>query len=145
MIVIRAPESKDDFSVYYALRYRVLREPWGQAKGTEKDDYEPLCQHLMAVDDQTGEVVGTIKWMEREPGVAWFSHLAIDPHHQKQGIGRLLVQAVENAARAQGCRVIGANSRLNSTDYFARLGYRIKGLPVNYFSTIQLVWMEKDL
>ena len=145
MIAIRTPQSKDDFKAYYALRYRVLREPWGQARGTEKDDYEPLSQHLMAVDDVDGEVVGVIKWMEREPGVAWLSHLAIASERQKQGIGRLLVRAVEDAAQAQGCRVIGANSRLNSTDYFERLGYRIKGLPVNYFSTIQLVWMEKDL
>ena len=145
MIVIRTPESMDDFRAYYALRYHVLREPWGQARGTEKDDYEPLCQHLMAVDDQTGEVVGVIKWMERDPGVAWLSHLAIAAERQKQGIGQLLVHAVEDAARVQGCRVIGANSRLNSTDYFERLGYRIEGLPDRYFSTIQVVWMAKEL
>ncbi len=145
MIVIRAPATKEDFKAYYALRYHVLREPWGQARGTEKDDYEPLCQHWMAVDDQTGEVVGVIKWMERDPGVAWLSHLAIAPERQKQGIGRLLVQAVEDAARKKGCRVIGANSRLNSTDYFERLGYRIAGLPDHYFSTVQVVWMEKEL
>ena len=145
MITIRAPATKDDFKAYYALRYHVLREPWGQARGTEKDDTEPLCQHLMAVDDQTGEVVGVIKWMERDPGVAWLSHLAITPERQKQGIGRQLVQAVEHSAREHGCRLIGANSRLNSTDYFERLGYRIAGLPDHYFSTVQVVWMEKEL
>jgi predicted N-acetyltransferase YhbS len=145
MIVIRAPQSMEDFHAYYDLRYRVLRQPWGQAKGTEKDDYEPLCRHLMAVDDQTGDVVGVIKWMERDPGVAWLSHLAIAPERQKQGIGRLLVRAVEDAARAEGCRAIGAYSHLTSTDYFKRLDYRIQGLPDHYFSTIQVVWMEKDL
>ena len=145
MITIRPPATKDDFKAYYALRYRVLRQPWGQARGTEKDDYEPLCEHLMAVDDQTGEVVGVIKWMERDPGVAWLSHLAIAPERQKQGIGRLLVQAVEDAARKKGCRVIGAHSHLNSTDYFEKQGFRVVGLPDHYFSTVQVVWMEKEL
>ncbi len=145
MITIRPPATKDDFKAYYALRYHVLRQPWGQARGTEKDDYEPLCQHWMAVDEQTGEVVGVIKWMEMDPGVAWLSHLAIAPERQKQGIGRLLVQAVEDAARKKGCRVIGANAHLNSTDYFEKLGFRIVGLPGHYFSTVQVVWMEKEL
>ena len=70
MIVIRRPETRDDYRAYYTLRYRVLREPWGQARGTEKDDYEPLSQHLMAVDDEDDEVVGVIKWMEKDSGVA---------------------------------------------------------------------------
>ena len=145
MIVIRRPETRDDYRAYYTLRYRVLREPWGQARGTEKDDYEPLSQHLMAVDDEGDEVVGVIKWMEKEPGVACLSHLAIAPEHQKKGIGQLLVKGVEDAAREQGFVVIGVNSRLTSTDFFERLGYQIKGLPDHFFSTIQLVWMEKKL
>lgn len=143
--MIRPPESKDDFKNYYSLRYRVLRKPWGQARGTEKDDYEPISHHLTAVDSDSGEVVGVIKWMEREPGVAWLSHLAVAPERQSQGIGKMLVRAVEDAARKQGYPVMGMNSRLNATGYFEKLGYQIEGLPVNYFNTIQVVWMEKNL
>lgn len=58
MIIIRSPQTRDEFKTYYAARYRVLREPWGQPKGTEKDDYEPISRHLMALDDQNGEVLG---------------------------------------------------------------------------------------
>ena len=83
--------------------------------------------------------------LEKSPGVAWFSHLAVLPAYQKRGIGRQLVQCVEEVARQQGYTVIGANSRLNSTEYFEKLGFRIKGIPTKYFSTIQVVWMEKAL
>ena len=55
------------------------------------------------------------------------------------------MKGVEDAAREQGFVVIGVNSRLTSTDFFERLGYQIKGLPDHFFSTIQLVWMEKEL
>jgi len=145
MIVIRSPQTKEDFKAYYALRYAVLREPWGHPRGTEKDDYEPISQHLMAVDEQSGEIVGVIKWLEREPGLAWVSHLAVSPGRQKQGIGKMLVQAVEAAARAQGYQAIGAHSRLTSADYFEKLGYQIKDLPAHYFGTAQTVWLEKQL
>ncbi len=118
MVVIRSPQSKDEFKAYYHLRYQVLREPWGQPRGTEKDDFEPISQHLMAIDDTTGEILGVVKWLEREPGTAWLSHLAVNPAHQKKGIGKLLVQAVEDAARTRGYRTIAAHSRLTAVDYF---------------------------
>lgn len=145
MIIIKAPESKDDFKTYYALRYQVLREPWGQPKGTEKDDFEPISRHFMAVDEETGNVLGVVKWFEKESGTGQFSHLAVARDFQRQGIGHLLLEKVEKEAQAQGYSVLGAMSRLTSTAYFERHGYHITGLPTNYFGTIQVVWMEKRL
>ncbi len=145
MVIICSPHSKDEFKAYYALRYRVMREPLGQPHGTEKDDYEPISQHLMAKDDQSGEIVGVVKWLEREPGVAWLTHLAVDAEHQTQGIGKLLLQAVEGAARAQGYKRLGAFARLESSDFFTRQGFQIMDLPAHHFGAVQLVWMEKEL
>lgn len=145
MIVIKHPLTRDEYKAYYTLRYRILRQPWGQAKGTEKDDYEPISQHFMAVDDKTGEIVGVAKLFEREPGIAWMSHLAVIQDRQRQGIGKLLVNTVEETARQQGFTKIGALSRLNTTAYFEKFGYSIKDLPAPYFGAVQVVWMEKSL
>jgi N-acetylglutamate synthase-like GNAT family acetyltransferase len=145
MIILSAPQTKEEFKAYYALRYRILREPLGQAHGTEKDDYEPISQHLMAKDDASGEIVGVVKWLEREPGVAWLTHLAVDIDYQKQGIGRLLEQAVEEAARAQGYRRLGALTRLDANDFFIKQGFRILDLPSPHFGGMHSVWMEKEL
>ena len=35
--MVSSPASKIDFEKYYALRYEVLRKPWGQAPGSERD------------------------------------------------------------------------------------------------------------
>ena len=145
MIQIKTPQTREDFKEYYALRYELLRKPWGQAKGTEKDDYEPISQHFMAVNDQTGMIVGVIKLMEKETGVGWFSHLAVAEAFQRKGIGKLLVETIERAGREKGFRVIGCMSRLNTTAYFEQFGYHIAGLPTHYFGTIQVAWMEKEL
>ncbi len=145
MIVVITPKTKEHFEAYYALRYRVLRQPWGQAKGSEKDDYEPISDHFMAVDDQSGEVYGVVKLFEKEPGVAQLSHLAVIKPKQGTGVGKLLLETVENAARQKGYKKIGAMSRLSTTDFFDIHGYTITGVPSLHFSTIELVWMEKKL
>lgn len=145
MIVIKSPATRDDFKAYYDLRYRVLREPWGLPRGTEKDDYEPISQHFIAVNGETGELVGCVKIFEREAGVAWVSHLAVSEKQQRTGVGKMLLTYVEDLARSQGFTRIGCLSRLNTTDYFAQAGYTISGLPTHYFGTTQVVWMEKKL
>lgn len=145
MIVIKTPKTKEDFTAYYNLRYKVLREPWGQSRGTEKDDYEPISEHLMAIDDQTGKVYGVVKLFEKEPGIAQFSHMAVLKDKQGTGIGKMLIEAVEALARQKGYTKIGAMSRLTTTHYFDRFGYLIKGIPSAYFSTFQMAWMEKSL
>lgn len=145
MILIKAPKTKEEFKEYYAVRYQVLREPYGQPKGTEKDDFEPISDHFMAVDDHTGAVVGVAKLFEKAPGVANVSHLAVAKNYLRQGIGRKLIGAVEETARQKGYRTIGTMSRLTSTAFFEKFGYRVAGLPAIHFGTIHLVWMEKKL
>lgn len=145
MIRIKTPQTRDEFKAYYDLRYRILRQPWAQPRGTEKDDFEPLSQHFMAVDSESGEVVGVIKVYEKDPGIGCFSHMAVAGVRQRQGIGSMLMDAVEDYSRKKGFKTLGCYSRLNTTLYFERAGYRIAGLPAHYFGTTQVVWMEKDV
>jgi N-acetylglutamate synthase-like GNAT family acetyltransferase len=145
MIIIKNPKTREDFKAYYDLRYQVLRDPWGLPKGTEKDDYEPISQHYMAVDSETGDIVGVVKIFEKNTGVGQFSHMAVAKNHQRQGIGHILISVVEEAARKEGYKILGCLSRLTCTDFFEKCGYQIVGLPAHYFGTVQVVWMEKKL
>jgi N-acetylglutamate synthase-like GNAT family acetyltransferase len=145
MIKITVPKTREEFKAYYDLRYKVLRQPWGLEKGTEKDDYEPISRHFMAVDDQSGKIIGAIKLYEKEPGVGCFSHLCVDPAFQNKGIGKMLLDFIEKEAKKEGYSSLGALARLNTTEYFEKGGYKIQGLPSHYFGTTQVVWMEKPL
>ncbi len=145
MIVIRTPKTKEDFKAYYALRYKILREPLGQPHGSEKDDYEPISIHFTAVNDQTGEIVGGVKLFEKEPGVGQYSHIAVAEAYQHQGIGRILIQAVEQKARELGYKKLGTLTRLTATGFYERCGYRPVGITGVLFGKLQMMWMEKDL
>ena len=145
MIVIRTPNTKEEFKAYYALRYKVLREPLGQPHGSEKDDYEPISIHFTAVDDQKGEIVGAVKLFEKEPGVGQYSHIAVAEAYQHQGVGRQLIQAVEQKARELGFKKLGTLTRLTATGFYERCGYRAVGITGVLFGKLQMMWMEKDL
>jgi len=107
MIKIVSPQTREDFKAYYDLRFEVLRKSWGLEKGSEKDDFEPISKHFMAVDDSSGDIVGVIKLMEREPGVGWFSHMAVAKKYQNSGIGKQLLAFIEDEARREGYSVLG--------------------------------------
>jgi len=144
MIKIITPTTKEEFKAYYALRFKVLREPGGHPKGTEKDDYEPISDHFMAVNDD-GKIIGAAKLYEKSSNVGHLSHLVVSPEYQHQGIGRKLVAHVEQRAREKGYKTLGAMSRVTSTSYFEKFGFHIAELPTLHLGIIQLVWMEKKL
>ena len=144
MYTIKAPKTRDDFKAYYGLRYKVLREPFGFPRGTEKDDYEPISEHFMAINEK-GEVVGVAKLYEKSDGVGHISHLAVASEYQHKGIGHLLLQAVEQRARERGFRIIGTTARTTATAYFERAGFRVTGIPTPHLGVTHLVWMEKPL
>lgn len=145
MIIITSPKSKEEFRKYYDLRFRVLRAPLGQPKGTEKDDYEPISYHFMAIDDSTGEIVGCVKFYEKETGIGQFSYMAVADKYQRKGIGRMLMDAVETKARAIGCKKLGTMTRVTATRFYEKFGYHITGVTHDLFGITQLSWMEKDL
>ncbi|HMZ09004.1 MAG TPA: GNAT family N-acetyltransferase [Anaerolineales bacterium] len=145
MPIIKTPKTREDFKAYYALRYKVLREPWGHPKGTEKDDYEPISEHFMAVDEKAAEILGVIKLFEKTAGVGQVSHLAVATERQHKGVGKFLVETVEKRAREMGFKTLGAMARVTATAFFEKHGYHIAGLPTPHLGTIHLVWMEKEL
>jgi N-acetylglutamate synthase-like GNAT family acetyltransferase len=145
MPIIKTPKTREEFKAYYALRYKVLREPWGHPKGTEKDDYEPISEHFMAIDEKTGDVLGVIKLFEKAAGMGQVSHLAVATEHQHKGVGKFLIEAVERRALERGFKTLGAMARVTATAYFEKHGYHIAGLPVPHLGTTHLVWMEKEL
>jgi N-acetylglutamate synthase-like GNAT family acetyltransferase len=144
MFTIKIPTTHDDFKAYYAVRYKVLSEPWGDPKGTEKDDYEPISEHFMAVNEKQ-EVVGVVKLYKKDEEAGHVSHLAVAPEYQHKGIGHLLLEAVEQRARARGFRTLGTMARATATAYFEKYGFRVVGMSTPHIGTTPFVWMEKEL
>lgn len=58
----------------------------------------------------------------------WINYLAVDPHHRKAGLGRVLMEEAERLLRAAGCPKINLQVRDSNTDviqFYKRIGYSI--------------------
>ena len=45
------PQTDAEFEAYFELRWRILRKPWGEARGTEVDELEDTTTHVAAFDE----------------------------------------------------------------------------------------------
>ncbi len=140
---ILTPSTPEDFEQYFELRYRILRQPWGEAKGSEVDDDEDNSYHLMAVEGD--RVVGVARLQFPEPGSAQLRYMAVDDHYQGKGIGKQIMQQMEAYARGKNTQTLFLHARENAVGFYLHLGYGIIETSYLLFNTIQHYRMIKKL
>lgn len=141
---IHTPTTPEDFEHYYEFRYRLLRGPWGHPRGSERDDRETDSQHIMVCADG-GNVIGVGRVHFNSPEEAQIRFMAVHEDCRGQGIGTLILTALEDRARAGGAVHIMLNARRPAAKFYAKLGYHQTGEAHTLFRQIPHVRMEKDL
>ncbi len=142
-LIIKQAEHPNEFEQYYALRYRLLREPWGEAEGSEKDELEDQCVHMIAMDADT--VIGVGRLQFNSDTEAQIRYMAVAPAHERQGVGRYLVQALEAAARERAITFIVLDAREAAVGFYSKLGYEVTAKSYLLFDCIQHYRMQKKL
>ena len=137
------PETKEDFKKYYELRWRILRKPWNQKKGTEVDDDETSSYHLMAIENN--QVIGVARLQNISPDQVQLRYMAVDNKHTGCGIGKAIVDAMESYARKNNAHSIMLHARENAVGFYEKLGYKIKEKSYFLFDSIQHYKMKKEL
>lgn len=117
-----APETPAQWQAYFQLRYQVLREPWGQPIGSERDDLEADAFHQMIVSDsQQVLAVGRLHLLA--DGRAQVRYMAVSPEAQGQGLGAVVLTALERHADRVGASAIVLHARDNAFGFYRKLGY----------------------
>jgi N-acetylglutamate synthase-like GNAT family acetyltransferase len=140
---IREPRSKEELEQLFDLRYRILREPWGQTRGSERDDEEARAFHLAAFDN--GKVVGTSRLQRVSKSVARVRYMAVDENYRGKGIGGLLLEGLEKEAVRRGVKKLMLNAREKAVPFYERHGYTNRGEGEMLFGVIRHFKMEKAL
>ncbi len=113
--------------------YTVVFDLWKRAglqirPGDERADIRLKLQRdpdLFLVAEEDGRISGTVMgaWDGRR---GWIYHLAVDPDHQRKGVGAILVREVETRLAAKGAKRVNAQvlkTNRQSLQFFRAEGY----------------------
>ena len=94
-ITVIEPQTPEEFKQYYSLRYKILRKPWGQPRGSERDNEDEISHHRMIIDEATGDAiaVGRLQFNTREE--SQIRYMAVADNYQGQGLGSKIVTVLE--------------------------------------------------
>ena len=129
---------------YFDLRWRVLREPWQQPRGSERDDREDDSIHLM-IRGKNGEALAVGRLHLNSPVEAQVRFMAVDPQWQGRGLGSSVLRELERRARAEGANSVVLNARRSAQRFYERHGYSVEGPAETLFGDVAHVRMRKRL
>lgn len=144
---ITQPATDDEFKQYFQLRWRILRAPWKQPQGSEIDNMEKQCVHVMAIEtdssNQAHPVIGVARLQYNSETEAQIRYMAVAPEHEKKGIGRALIKTLEKHTRNNTCKTIVLDAREPAVGFYEKQGYRITNKSYLLFDEIQHYRMVK--
>ena len=125
-----------------ALREAVLRKPLGLVYQLADLAAEHDQFHLAAFVGETPVASVILQWLPG--GLAKMRQMAVDPAHQRTGLGARLVAELEAEAARRQCARIVLHARESALGFYLRLGYEVRG---ETFTEVGLPHrrMEKEL
>ena len=139
------PSTSEEFKKYYNLRYEVLRNPWLQPKGSERDDGDKTSLHRMIIDESNGKAVAVGRIQFNSIEEAQIRYMAVSDDYQGMGYGSEIVKVLGNIAREKGSQKIILQSRENALQFYKSNGYEIVKKTHLLFGEIQHWLMCKEL
>lgn len=140
---IRTPENEKEWEAYYDLRYRILREPLGQERGSERNEGDLTGIHFALYD--SGFLRGIARLDHVDSSVCQVRFVAVDTTLQGRGYGRKIMEAAEERARREGYQKLVLHARDNALDFYKKLHYTLLRPSHKLFGVLQHFEMEKQL
>jgi len=141
---VRAPQTPDDWRAYYTLRWRILRAPWGQPPGSERDELEDRSIHRLLCD-ATGDVLAVGRLHQLGNQTAQIRYMAVEKGYERQGLGTRILEQLECDAEAAGFTGIVLHARQAALPFYQRHGYQLVSPSHLLFGEIQHYRMSKQL
>ena len=139
------PTTSEEFKKYYNLRYEVLRKPWGQPLGSERDEGEDTSIHRMIIDKKTGNALAVGRLQFNSEDEAQIRYMAVADDLQGKGLGSQILSALEDVARGKDIQRIILSARGNALQFYKNNGFEIVKKTHLLFGKIQHWLMKKVL
>lgn len=140
----RPPQTETEWASYRDLRWRVLRAPWNQPPHIDADETSSDCIHAMIADDN-GQAIAVGRILFKANAEAQIRSMATAEDCRGQGLGRRIMDYLEQAARKRGATSVLLNARENAVPFYIKLGYEPVGQGPLLFGCIPHTVMKKPL
>lgn len=141
MIEIRTPQSEQEWAQYYDLRFRILREPLGKPRGSERNDGDATGQHFALFENTQIIAIARLELLSDKEAQVRF--VAVETNLQGKGLGKKIMQAVEQACQEQQIERLVLHARDYAVLFYQQLGYTLLGPSYKLFDVLQHFEMEK--
>ena len=100
--------------------------------------------HVLAKWQGVPVATGRLLLAKDEEGQMHIGRVAVLPEHRGRGVGRALMQKLQDLARERGCRGVTLAAQLHAIGFYEKLGYRARG-DVFLDAGIEHRWMDIEL
>lgn len=140
---IRTPDSPAEWDAYYDLRYRILREPLGKERGSERNEGDDMGIHFALYDNNVVKAIARLDKVS--PTVCQVRFVAVEKSLQGSGLGKKIMAAVEARGKSDGYQKLILHARDYALPFYEKLGYTLLGPSYKLFDVLQHYEMEKYL
>ena len=122
----------------------MLRAPWGQPPGSERDELEDNSVHRMLCD-ACGRVLAVGRVHALDARTAQIRYMAVAGEYRRRGLGGRILRELEQAALDAGHVQILLHARAAALPFYQRHGYQLQAPSHLLFGEIQHYLMTKQL
>lgn len=141
-IEIRSPKTDLEWVNYYDLRYRILRQPWNQPIGSEKNEGDSTGIHLALFESGIIKAVARLDISGEK--VSQVRFVAVEEACQGKGLGKLVMNEVEKIAISRGDTLLILHAREVALPFYKKQGYQLIEKSHLLFDEIQHFLMQKE-
>mgnify|MGYP002552266342 CR=1 FL=1 len=106
----------------------MILYPQGFSLEADRDEQDKNALHVLGLDE-TGAARCTARVFADAPGVWHAGRIAVQRGLRGQGVGRLLLAAVADKARAQGARTLELGAQYDKQGFYEAVGFAPYGEP----------------
>ncbi|HHV8703023.1 TPA: GNAT family N-acetyltransferase [Staphylococcus aureus] len=109
----------------FYIRKKVFVEEQGVPEEIEIDEYESESIHLIEYDN--GQPVATARIRPINETTVKIERVSVIKSHRRQGMGRMLMQAIESLAKDEGFYVATMNAQCHAIPFYESLNFKMRG------------------
>jgi predicted GNAT family N-acyltransferase len=146
MIEIIRVTAQDQLQDCFAIRKKVFVEEQQVSEDLEideKDDSPSACHHMLLMYD--GKPAAASRWYSYNEQTAKLQRVAVLIEHRGKGLGKSIIQAMEEHARELGYAATILDGQCQAEAFYLKLGYVTISQEPFYDAGILHVRMQKQL